>query len=411
VRVLVVIVACISAMHAGMMPMGGGGWVGTAESDLNMSSYRVYGASDVVFLNNLFVRPVLPDGNAGLNMYDVMKLRKYSGSLDHVYWGTMYSSTWSHDLATGVDTYYGRSMVIRAPLTSTHVIIARNNGSTLFRVFHSTFGGTTANTGMAIATTNVLGAGTRGIWIDYGDDDPSYRGNVIVGELSAGDYMRPHARLGVKGSFYVGSGYNGESITMWGSASGAHINAGSAGLELACNGNTGMEIDSNGWVYITSVAATSSYSLMRIDPATGRVYRDSSVRAGKANIRDYGAGNEVGRITVRRYRDRVSGRDEIGLIAEELERAGIGDLVVRDSRGRVVGVAYERVALLLIPVVQDHHRRIERLETAVIALSSGTLADYIRDGQANVSGILAALAALASGIGGVMVGSRIRGRR
>ena len=51
-----------------------------------------------------------------------------------------------------------------------------------------------------------------------------------------------------------------------------------------------------------------------------------------------------------------------GLVAEELEEAGLDEFCSYDESGTLVGVQYDRVALLLIPIVKDLSERIKTLE-------------------------------------------------
>ena len=53
---------------------------------------------------------------------------------------------------------------------------------------------------------------------------------------------------------------------------------------------------------------------------------------------------------------------EVGLMAEDLDALGLTWLVVYDEEGAPWAVAYEKFALVLLPVVQDHERRLRALE-------------------------------------------------
>jgi hypothetical protein len=55
---------------------------------------------------------------------------------------------------------------------------------------------------------------------------------------------------------------------------------------------------------------------------------------------------------------------EWGVIAEEIDALGLTWLVVYDDEGRPLGVHYERLAVALLGVVQDHERRLVELEAA-----------------------------------------------
>ena len=53
---------------------------------------------------------------------------------------------------------------------------------------------------------------------------------------------------------------------------------------------------------------------------------------------------------------------EVGLIAEDLAALGLHWLVYLDEDGLPAGVHYERLALALVPLVQDHEARLSALE-------------------------------------------------
>jgi hypothetical protein len=53
---------------------------------------------------------------------------------------------------------------------------------------------------------------------------------------------------------------------------------------------------------------------------------------------------------------------EVGVIAEELVELGLDWLTYKNDEGIVSGVHYERIALALLPVIQDHETRLLALE-------------------------------------------------
>ena len=61
---------------------------------------------------------------------------------------------------------------------------------------------------------------------------------------------------------------------------------------------------------------------------------------------------------------------DIGLVAEDLEDAGVGEFVQYDSFGQTQGVAYDRIAAALIPIVRELRDRIEALEARIAALEA-----------------------------------------
>ncbi|QQM61929.1 hypothetical protein JH395_05090 [Lactiplantibacillus plantarum] len=54
-----------------------------------------------------------------------------------------------------------------------------------------------------------------------------------------------------------------------------------------------------------------------------------------------------------------------GMIADDLDDAGLNELVEYDDRGNVRGIQYDRVALALIPLIRNYRDRITELETEV----------------------------------------------
>ena len=51
-----------------------------------------------------------------------------------------------------------------------------------------------------------------------------------------------------------------------------------------------------------------------------------------------------------------------GLIAEEVEKAGFGEFVVRNADGDIVALNYDRLWIALLPVVRELRDRVADLE-------------------------------------------------
>ncbi|MBQ0838085.1 hypothetical protein KBP51_17055, partial [Lactiplantibacillus pentosus] len=54
-----------------------------------------------------------------------------------------------------------------------------------------------------------------------------------------------------------------------------------------------------------------------------------------------------------------------GMIADDLDDAGLKELVDYDDKGEVRGIQYDRVVLSLIPLIRNYRDRITELETEV----------------------------------------------
>jgi hypothetical protein len=101
----------------------------------------------------------------------------------------------------------------------------------------------------------------------------------------------------------------------------------------------------------------------------GRLGRTVSARRYKQDITAWAPDAQAVfalRLVTYRLKSNVTGMGdkapvEVGMIAEELVALGLGWLVLYIN-GEVEGIAYEKIALLLLPVVQDHEKRLLALE-------------------------------------------------
>jgi len=59
-----------------------------------------------------------------------------------------------------------------------------------------------------------------------------------------------------------------------------------------------------------------------------------------------------------------------GLVAEEVEAAGLSAYVNYDADGKVIGLAYDRLWTLLVPLVKRQRDKIDALEARLDALEA-----------------------------------------
>ena len=114
--------------------------------------------------------------------------------------------------------------------------------------------------------------------------------------------------------------------------------------------------------------ATSGYAVAYLN-GDGKLCVSSSSRRFKKEIKAWSPDKQAVlalQLVQFRYRASVYGSDdapvEVGLIAEDLDALGLQWLVYYDGDGLPQGINYERLALALLPVVQDHEARIAALE-------------------------------------------------
>lgn len=118
-----------------------------------------------------------------------------------------------------------------------------------------------------------------------------------------------------------------------------------------------------------NMPSTTIASNLMMD-TNGAVWLSTSARRFKTDIRDVGVDPSlVLNARVRDWVDATAVADDPnyavrtpGVVAEELEDAGLGMFVTYNSDGTTSGVMYDRLGLLLIPVVRELRERLERLE-------------------------------------------------
>lgn len=108
--------------------------------------------------------------------------------------------------------------------------------------------------------------------------------------------------------------------------------------------------------------------------ASGRIGLSPSTRRAKKEIKAWAPNLQAllaMQVVTFRYRAalfdasdplRSSPPLEVGLIAEDLVALGLDWLVYFDADGLPAGVHYEKIALALIPIIQDHEARLTALE-------------------------------------------------
>lgn len=230
-------------------------------------------------------------------------------------------------------------------------------------------------TGVTIAVTGYTGSAVNGAYGGFGDQ--SFLG-LFIGKNADGT----PTPVGLSGaSSYVningGEGYGDIVKTK------PSINV---GIDITYAKNTGPDMIMYGktisvagdWVRIPSAYAhTTSASPNTFVAADGTLYQTTSAARYKAEIeRSYSTdyGEKLLNVPIATWYDKAemkryaSGESDIvpiryfGMIAEDLDDAGLDMLVRKSPDGELSGINYDRIALALIPVIKNLKERIEALE-------------------------------------------------
>lgn len=171
------------------------------------------------------------------------------------------------------------------------------------------------------------------------------------------------------GSLSVPGSLRGTSITV-------NNGVGGSSVVLSQNGNVavgGTLNVSNGFGLTGNIFAATTYNQTNTGralfvAADGLFGVGSSSLRYKKNVKDANLDLEAIRaIAVRTFQYRADfSRDDsvqIGVIAEELVELGLEQFVFFDENGQPDGVAYEKLALALLPLVQDQANRLDAIES------------------------------------------------
>jgi hypothetical protein len=112
---------------------------------------------------------------------------------------------------------------------------------------------------------------------------------------------------------------------------------------------------------VAGLTGSSSYSLVRVDTTTGNFYYDASSEKYKEDTQpltdDF---SKILAVQPQSFKDKTSGQQEIGLIAETLAALGLNNLVIYKD-GQPEAVKYEKIPLYLLAVIKDQQKRLDEL--------------------------------------------------
>jgi hypothetical protein len=189
-----------------------------------------------------------------------------------------------------------------------------------------------------------------------------------LGANDSGVYGYSNANIAVFGYGNSGNGVSGIST----SGNGGYFTSTSGYGLIVENGNVGIGVtdpcevlDINGTARLRGISAAGpdEGATVVVDANGKLLYRiQISSKRYKTNIEDLELNTDaVLRIRPVSFRYKSSGRQDIGLIAEEVAEH-LPDLVIYDEAGRPQAVKYDRVALYLLQAVKAQQERLAELE-------------------------------------------------
>lgn len=146
------------------------------------------------------------------------------------------------------------------------------------------------------------------------------------------------------------------------------------------SGMSGSNIVMEGnFIYIKSPHTTSKGANAYLAPDGALVPSNSAAKYKTDIVRSFetGMGDKLLEVPVAHWKDKEEVLSKtlnpsaknpetyFGMIADDLDDAGLNELVEYDDKGAVRGIQYDRVALALIPLIRNYRDRITELETKV----------------------------------------------
>lgn len=158
-------------------------------------------------------------------------------------------------------------------------------------------------------------------------------------------------------------------------ASGTGIYASAANtLNFATNSTSYGSVDSSGYWYLAGSRGrtTALAANAHIDSGDGGIYRSTSSLKYKTDVRDYDKGlDEALQLRPVYYKGKTNGDTQFaGLIAEEVDAAGLTEFVMYDEAGQPDALAYQNMVALLLSAIKDLNGKVDALEARVAALEA-----------------------------------------
>lgn len=158
------------------------------------------------------------------------------------------------------------------------------------------------------------------------------------------------------------------------------ITVGASGGTAGSSRGTNIVLDCNYLYNYSTWVQTSSHAANVYVADDGAIVRASSASKYKTNIErsfETEMGERILEVPTAHWLDKAEVRNKalnpqapdprryFGMIADDLDDAGLTELVEYNENGEVEGLMYDRIALTLIPLIRNYRDRITELETKV----------------------------------------------
>jgi hypothetical protein len=291
----------------------------------------------------------------------------------------------SSALGNGVVTGVENTALGRASLFS-HTTGNYNTATGSLALFANTTGSSNTAIGEEALQANTTASNNTAVGYQAGYTGTTGTGSVYLGQ-GAGYFATSsyNTMVGREAGYNVSSGgYN----TFLGQSAGYYVttgakntvigqyngNQGSLDIRTASNyivlsdgdGNPNLWLDSNKDLFVPKVYVSTTASAANVFVTSGgQIIRSTSALKYKQDVRDLET-IDINKFRAVRYKSKSSNddqtKDHFGIIADEVDQAGITELVNYGANGEVEGFQYERLTVVLLKAVQELKAEIDSLK-------------------------------------------------
>jgi hypothetical protein len=184
--------------------------------------------------------------------------------------------------------------------------------------------------------------------------------NLDAGKITTGTFST--ARIPNLNADKITAGTITRPVSTSGNVSCTSVNVSGAAAAISSTGNAYFNDGvTSPHIYNNAVSGLAVYVA-----SNGVLGKGASTKRLKKDIKTATINRDaVLALRIVNYRMKNAPEDsplEIGVIAEELDELGLTQFVWYDEKGRPGAVHYERLALALVPIIQDHETRLNAIE-------------------------------------------------
>jgi hypothetical protein len=251
-----------------------------------------------------------------------------------------------------------------------------NSSLGIYSLYQNTTGSTNVAIGASALENNTTASNNTAVGYQAGYSNTTGASNVIIGQIagytsttgSFNTYVGREAGNLTTGSNnqFIGNGAGRSVTTGQGNSIFGNFSGNQGGLDIRTASNYIVLSDGDGnplaywgagYTFLPSAYSITTASAANLFVASdGTLRRSTSALKYKQDIRDIEA-IDINLLRGVRYKSKSKDDDEtkdhFGVIADEVDAAGIKELVTYSAEGEVEGFQYERLTVVLLKAIQE----------------------------------------------------------